>query len=80
MPEFREATLSNGLRIAAEHPDRFAKLFIANGFLPIADRPVTLSWNNGQGLQFKRTYAIDKNFMFTVTQEVVNATSAPGVS
>lgn len=28
-----------GLRIAAEHPDRFAKLFIANGFLPIADRP-----------------------------------------
>ena len=29
-----------GLRIAAEHPDRFGKLFIANGFLPIADRPV----------------------------------------
>ena len=28
-----------GLRVAAEHPDRFAKLFIANGFLPIADRP-----------------------------------------
>jgi haloalkane dehalogenase len=28
-----------GLRVAAEHPDRFAKLFIANGFLPIADKP-----------------------------------------
>ncbi|WP_313675198.1 haloalkane dehalogenase [Mycolicibacterium sp.] len=28
-----------GLRIAAEHPDRFAKLLVANGFLPIADRP-----------------------------------------
>ena len=28
-----------GLRLAAEHPDRFARLFIANGFLPIADRP-----------------------------------------
>ncbi len=28
-----------GLRIAAERSDRFAKLFIANGFLPIADRP-----------------------------------------
>ena len=28
-----------GLRMAAENPDRFAKLFIANGFLPIADRP-----------------------------------------
>ncbi len=29
-----------GLRLAAEHSDRFAKLFIANGFLPIADQPV----------------------------------------
>ena len=28
-----------GLRVAAENPDRFAKLFIANGFLPIAERP-----------------------------------------
>lgn len=28
-----------GLRVAAENPDRFGKLFIANGFLPIADRP-----------------------------------------
>ena len=28
-----------GLRMAAENPDRFAKLFIANGFLPIGDRP-----------------------------------------
>jgi haloalkane dehalogenase len=29
-----------GLRVAAENPDRFSKLFIANGFLSIADRPV----------------------------------------
>lgn len=28
-----------GLRVAAENPERFSKLFIANGFLPIADRP-----------------------------------------
>lgn len=28
-----------GLRVAAENPDRFAKLFIANGFLSTADRP-----------------------------------------
>jgi len=30
-----------GLRVAAENPDRFAKLFIANGFLPTADRPTS---------------------------------------
>ncbi len=28
-----------GLRMAAENPERFSKLFIANGFLPTADRP-----------------------------------------
>ena len=28
-----------GFRVAAENPDRFAKLFVANGFLSIADRP-----------------------------------------
>jgi haloalkane dehalogenase len=29
-----------GLRLAAEHPDRFARIAIANGFLPTADSPV----------------------------------------
>lgn len=29
-----------GLRLVAEEPDRFARVVVANGFLPIADRPV----------------------------------------
>lgn len=33
---------------------------------------VTLSWDNGQGLIFKRAIAIDDNYMFTVTQSVEN--------
>ncbi len=28
-----------GLRLAAEHPERFSRIMVANGFLPIADRP-----------------------------------------
>ncbi|MTJ82660.1 MAG: membrane protein insertase YidC [Telmatospirillum sp.] len=36
------------------------------------DHPVTLSWDNGQGLTFTRTYAVDDNYMFTVTQKVEN--------
>jgi len=35
-------------------------------------KPVTLKWNNGQGLIFKRTYAIDENYMFRVSQSVEN--------
>lgn len=34
--------------------------------------PVTLSWNNAEGLTFKRTIALDKDFMFTITQRVEN--------
>jgi YidC/Oxa1 family membrane protein insertase len=41
------------------------------------ERPVTLTWDNGQGLKFTRTIAIDKDYMFTVTQRVENTTDAP---
>ena len=34
--------------------------------------PVTLSWDNGKGLVFTRTFAVDKDYMFTVTQGVAN--------
>ncbi len=39
--------------------------------------PVTLTWDNGHGLKFVRTYAIDNNYMFTVTQKVENSGSKP---
>jgi YidC/Oxa1 family membrane protein insertase len=38
------------------------------------ETPVTLSWDNGQGLIFRRQIAIDQNYMFTVTQSVENRT------
>jgi len=36
------------------------------------DKPVTLIWDNGQGLVFKRKFAVDAKYLFTVTQSVVN--------
>ncbi|HEY8596267.1 MAG TPA: membrane protein insertase YidC [Devosiaceae bacterium] len=41
------------------------------------DAPVTLSWNNGEGLTFKRTISVDKDYLFTVEQSIENASSAP---
>jgi YidC/Oxa1 family membrane protein insertase len=37
--------------------------------------PVTLSWNNGQGLTFELLVSVDDQYMFTVQQKVVNAGS-----
>ena len=38
------------------------------------DNPVTLTWDNGAGLVFTRTIAVDRNYMFSITQKVRNAT------
>lgn len=40
-------------------------------------RPVTLIWDNGEGLIFRRTIAVDDKYLFTITDQVVNAGSAP---
>jgi len=42
-----------------------------------AANPVTLTWDNGAGLKFARTYTIDNNYMLTVAQTVQNTGSAP---
>ena len=34
--------------------------------------PLRLTWDNGQGLLFERIVALDENFMFTITQSVLN--------
>ncbi len=39
--------------------------------------PVTLTWDNGEGLRFERLIELDENYMFTVTQRVVNNGEAP---
>ena len=36
------------------------------------NEPIILSWNNGNGLDFKRKINIDKNFMILVEDEVIN--------
>jgi YidC/Oxa1 family membrane protein insertase len=40
-------------------------------------KPVTLTWDNGAGVKFTRMYALDSNYMFTVTDRVENTGMAP---
>jgi len=35
--------------------------------------PVVLTWDNGQGLTFRRTISVDQNYLFTIIQTVENA-------
>jgi YidC/Oxa1 family membrane protein insertase len=40
-------------------------------------QPVTLTWDNGAGLVFKRVVAVDDKYMFTIVDSVANSGSAP---
>ncbi|MDD1535717.1 MULTISPECIES: membrane protein insertase YidC [unclassified Bradyrhizobium] len=39
--------------------------------------PVVLKWDNGDGLTFRRTIAVDDHYLFTVKDEVNNVGNAP---
>jgi len=39
--------------------------------------PVTLSWNNGEGLTFELALSVDDNYLFSVEQRVRNDSGAP---
>jgi YidC/Oxa1 family membrane protein insertase len=39
--------------------------------------PVTLTYDNGQGLKFARTVAVDNDYLFTVTDVITNTSAAP---
>jgi YidC/Oxa1 family membrane protein insertase len=39
--------------------------------------PVTLKWDNGEGLTFRRTIAIDDRYLFTIKDDVTNVGTAP---
>jgi YidC/Oxa1 family membrane protein insertase len=39
--------------------------------------PVTLTYDNGEGLIFRRTIAVDDHYLFTIKDEVTNKSGAP---
>ena len=41
------------------------------------ERPVTLVYDNGEGLEFRRTITVDNKYLFTLKDEVVNKSAAP---
>jgi YidC/Oxa1 family membrane protein insertase len=52
-------------------------LWTADGSSLTPQTPVTLSWDNGKGLVFKRKIAIDNDYMFTITTTIENKGATP---
>lgn len=52
-------------------------LWQADGNKLTPEKPLTLTWDNGEGVRFTRTFALDRNYMFTVTQRVENRGTTP---
>ena len=42
------------------------------------DHPVTLVYDNGEGLEFRRTISVDDKYMFSIKDAVANKGTAPG--
>jgi YidC/Oxa1 family membrane protein insertase len=40
-------------------------------------KPITLTWDNGEGLEFRRTIGVDENYLFTIEDNVINRGSEP---
>ena len=57
-------------------PDE-ATTWTASGAELTQAAPLTLTWDNGAGLQFAIQYSIDDEYMFSVTQSVKNTTGQP---
>ena len=68
---------ANAARAGLALPDGSSTWQVDSGGPLTPDNPVTLTWSNGAGLTFKRTFSVDDNFMFTVEQTVVNETGEP---
>lgn len=58
-------------------PDSKSVWTLASGSTLSASTPVTLSWNNGEGLVFKRVISLSDQYVFTVKHEVENKSPAP---
>jgi YidC/Oxa1 family membrane protein insertase len=60
-----------------EVPDAMTQWSLVGNQTLAPDAPVTLEWNNGKGLTFQRSVAIDEDYMFTVTDTVRNNSGTP---
>lgn len=76
-PFYAEFGWVNGKDGNAKLPDANT-VWTADSKSPLTpEHPLTLTWDNGEGLVFKRVIAIDNRYMFTVIDSVENKSGNP---
>lgn len=75
-PSYYAAFGMTGLTKGIDMPDD-QTLWTADREELTPETPVTLTWTNAQGIEFKRIIRLDKEYMFTVSDEVVNTSAHP---
>ncbi len=61
----------------AKLPDSNTIWTAPQGAVLAEDKPLTLTWDNGEGLVFSRKIEISDQYLFTITQTVENRSTAP---
>jgi YidC/Oxa1 family membrane protein insertase len=78
-PYFAEHGWVAGAGTSQRMPDR-ETLWRAEGAAKLTpESPVTLVFDNGQGLVFRRTISLDASYMFKIADEVRNTSNAPAL-
>ena len=67
---------NNRLLKAADLPGPNTIWELKSGTILTENSPITLQWSNSKGLIFQRLIEVDENYMFSVTQEVINNSSS----
>jgi YidC/Oxa1 family membrane protein insertase len=70
-PYYAQFRWSNAISGKAKLPDSNT-IWTASAPVLTTTQPVTLSWDNGEGLVFHLVLALDDKYMFTVRQQVTN--------
>jgi YidC/Oxa1 family membrane protein insertase len=75
-PYFVESgfVVAPGSNIAAPGPET---VWTAEGGALTSSQPLKLSWDNGQGLTFRRAISVDDQYMFTIVNTVENKSANP---
>ena len=74
-PYYAELGFTKSASASTKTPTPSTIWSVDSGHTLTQNTPIVLSWDNGEGLVFRRTISVDENYLFTVSDVVENSTS-----